>query len=135
MKQTQKQARNLRHESIKNRVCELLRITPEQYHTVQWEVAERYMQERLNYDEQFVSAFFNEPKFWNWWRQQWALVDEQFLHENRENRATNKVLLGLMHSRWTKQHESIDTYPDKVIYNKVWDSYEKVTDQLTRNGV
>lgn len=133
MRQTMKQARNLRHESIKNRVCELLRITTEEYHAAQWEVAERYMQHRLNYDEQFLNAFFKEPKFWSWWKQQWALVDEQFYHMNSETKANNKVLLRLLHSEWLKQHKSIDTYPDKVIYNKVWDSYEKVTDQLTRN--
>lgn len=132
-RQTLKKAKELKQESIKHRVCEMLGMTVEQYHEVQFDIAVDYMRQKCNGDERFLSAFLNEPVFWRWWKQQWCLVDERFVHQHWQS-GRGEVVRMQLKAEWMRQHRNIDTYPDRVVYNKVFSLYEKMVDQLTQHN-
>lgn len=104
------------------KICGLLRLTDQHYFHLQFEVAETYMTKRCNKDPQMVSLFLQEPMFWNWWKQQWSLVDDDFFASHRQNINKPKTVPYML-QRYRKEHLYIDQYPDKVIWEKIHRSY------------
>jgi hypothetical protein len=73
-----------------------------------------------------------QQMFWNWWTNQWMIVDENFLYMYEDGRISDTNA----EREYIKLHRGIDVYPDQLIWDAIHDDYNKMFDQLksTHNG-
>lgn len=78
-------------------------------------------------ENDIIKCFIEEPVYWAWWRQQWALIDEIFTSKaiGFEDPDAKEIYLNM--------HKSVDTFPDATIYKKVHQSYEVMFERLIKN--
>lgn len=67
------------HAQIKQQVCQLLQCTAEQYAVFQYETGLAYLQLYLHGYQPVQYELEASKIFWNWWKNQWAMRDAQFL--------------------------------------------------------
>jgi hypothetical protein len=126
----QKQRKIAVQEKYRNLVCRLIQITHEDFYQMQFELAEEHMVEKCQGDEDLLSQFLQATKFWLWWRQQWRIIDQEFYEAHKQNKHVSEGVLRELRKLYTHQHRRINTYPDKVIYDKIHDSYSELVKQL-----
>lgn len=117
---TLKQERQTRQLNLQSSVCKLLQMSDEQMNQLMFETACTYMEALAG--DTVAQEFLAEPMFWKWWKQQWALIDEAFLHQASQA----PLSLPTMRSWYHKRHREIDTYPDTIIWEKVHNSYQQM---------
>jgi hypothetical protein len=130
MKTTIKHQRHQQQEQLMSRLSRLLGLSHEQLHHLMFETGCQYMEALTDLSE-VAQQFLTEPIYWNWWRQQWAIVDAQFLIEH----AQAPLQMATMRALYEKMHRSIDTWPDKVIWTQVHDAYELMVCKVIENHI
>jgi hypothetical protein len=70
--------RRTQFEEFKRRVCELLGITQEQYADMQLRYGRQYLQAYIPNDPDGIDQLLGQRIYWTWWRNHWAMRDEQF---------------------------------------------------------
>lgn len=69
----------LKHfELLKQKVCSLLEIDEQQYADMQYKNGCRYLQAYIPNDPIGIDQLLEQPVYWSWWRNHWAMRDEQF---------------------------------------------------------
>lgn len=130
MKQTLKLAIKDRQELITGNILAIVDIDKDTLSKMIFDTAIDYMKS-TGMGEDWLVLFLREPLFWSWWRQQWTLVDEVFYY---------KYIGYLHHQQYTRKlreiyihaHESIDVFPDEIIYDKIHDEYNKTTSNILK---
>jgi hypothetical protein len=74
------QQQQLKAQSLKQRVCELLQWTDEEYAAFQYETGLAYLKGYIPYDSYGADQLSRSRTFWNWWKNQWQQRDEKFLN-------------------------------------------------------
>ncbi len=121
MKATIKQQRQLKNAKIKEQVLHLLNYSESQYNALLFETACAYIEE-LTIAPEIAQEFLSEQLFWNWWKQQWAMVDEVFLIQSHQA----PLALATMRNWYERMHRDIDAFPDPVVYDRIQDNYMKM---------
>ncbi len=133
MKTTLKKERATRQRTVKEHVLHLLNMSEEEYNKLMFEAACTYIEELAQVPE-IAQEFLSEQLFWNWWKQQWAMVDEVFLLQS----AQSPLTLPTIRNWYTRMHSDIDSFPDPVIYEQIQENYMKMASKIikkhTENG-
>ena len=130
MKQTLKLAIKDRQEMTTENILALVYIGKNTLSQMIFDTAVAYMK-NTGMGEDWLVLFLREPLFWSWWRQQWTLVDEVFFYKYRaylNKPEYNSRLLEI----YAHVHESIDVFPDEIIYEKIHNEYNKTTNQILK---
>ncbi len=122
---TLKKKRIARQQALTNQLADLLKLTPDEMSEMMFTTACTYIEE-LSPLPEVAAEFLREPIFWNWWRQQWALVDEAFLHQASQTPLTIHTL----RNWYEKMHREIDTFPDPVIYEQIHSNYMRMASRI-----
>ena len=122
MKQTIKTTNLDRSASMRGKAMQLTGHTDGQMNTLIFDIAVEYMK-GMGMCEEWLTVWLKEPMFWNWWRQQWTLVDEVFWYKYAINQGRGEVQKELR-ARYEKLHADIDRFPDEIVYEKIHSSYE-----------
>lgn len=96
---TQAQKTNLRMEQLKQQVCRMLQIDELEYASRQFEAGCEYLQAYITEDTEGIAALQRSPVYWAWWRNHWALRDEQFCTGH-----VSSLSLLLRHQLYTQLH-------------------------------
>lgn len=124
MKTTMKQKRTQYQLTMSSGVCKLLELNPDQLNQMMFDMGCEYVEKMV--DSQMAHEFLTEPMFWNWWRQQWALIDEAFIRQAAQAPLSRQTM-----RRWyAKHHRSIDVYPDDIIWEKIHNSYQDMVTKV-----
>lgn len=121
---TIRQARSAKQSELTALVSGLTGLTVEQMAEMVFAHGVEYM-EKLG-EESIIKAFVEEPLYWAWWRQQWALIDEVFSNKVIDRGLSKSALRGL----YSDMHRSIDTFPDSIIFNKIHRTYEVMSERV-----
>lgn len=65
-------------EQLKQQVCQLLHITPDEYAERQYKAGCQYLQSYIPNDPTGIDQLLRSGVYWAWWRNHWALRDETF---------------------------------------------------------
>lgn len=128
MKTTVKDQRTQQQHQLQQRIEHLLGLSAEQMLQLIFETGCRYMEDMTDLAE-VAHQFLQEPLYWNWWRQQWAIIDAQFLLNHSDAPIGTSTLQGL----YIKMHQNIDTWPDKVVWMQVHSAYEQMVRSVIEN--
>lgn len=122
---TIKQERQVKQRTLTDRICTMIGLTPDQVSQLMFDTACEYIEYLAPLDE-VAREFLSEPMYWNWWRQQWALVDEAFIFKAAGSSLSREQLLS-----WYKvMHREIDTFPDPLIWDQIHTSYMNMAKQV-----
>lgn len=124
-KQTMIEYLNSRQKDMTEQVVRATGLTCDQVMAILFETGARYI-ERLAGDP-ISTAFLKEPLYWAWWKQQWHLMDEAFLHMMPEHLTRDQIRLV-----YRTFHENIDVYPDPVIWERIHESYQRMSQQVIK---
>lgn len=118
--------------SLQALVMHLLDLSEVGMNTLLFETGAEYIERRS--PAPIASEFLAEPIYWGWWKSQWALVDEYFLSKSADMECLTPQE---MRNLYEQLHEDIDRMPDKIVYEKVHDTYHtmsrKVAGKLMNN--
>jgi hypothetical protein len=112
-------------EKHKNLVIQILLYDDngDAYNEMMFETAMDYLNRYLDHDHERVIEFAKHKQFWNWWKQQYALIDESWLAK-----------FGLiikdqdkLHETYVNMHMKIDKDIDKVVWEIVWEASNRIT--------
>lgn len=129
-KETIKDHNLKRKARLRQRIQTLMGWSEFEYNQVLFDTAVWYM-EKDGVDP--ISNFILlQQMFWNWWTNQWMIVDENFLYMYEDGRISDTN----PEREYIKLHRGIDVYPDQLIWDAIHDDYNKMFDQLksTHNG-
>lgn len=121
MKTTLKEERAGNQKNIAATVSKLLELSDAELNTLMFDGACSYMEKTCNIPE-VVHEFLTEHIFWSWWKQQWALIDEVFMHQA----AQSPLTLPTLRNWYKKMHREIDSYPDQIIWDQIHENYRKM---------
>jgi hypothetical protein len=122
---TMKQETAEKQQAMLVAVGKLLNMTEQQLNELKFEFACQYM-EGISDTADIAQEFLSEPMFWNWWHQQWALVDEAFVIQS-----TSVALSRATMRRWYETlHREIDSYPDSIIWEQIHANYSRMADKI-----
>lgn len=110
---------------MRDEICALLGISIERYYQIQFDTAEQFMLDKTFNDHLLVTEFLKEPIFWNWWRNQYWMIDMLFMVNPFESN-----LGSILEQEYIQAHLQIKAYPDKVIWQKIEAGYEKAIQQI-----
>lgn len=65
-------------EKFKQQVCKLLAIDEHQYAELQYKAGCQYLQSYIPHDPSGIDQLLAQSIYWTWWRNHWAMRDEQF---------------------------------------------------------
>lgn len=107
---------------FRNQAMELLQISKSDYYHIQFELAEAYLMNKFENRVEFVKIYMKEPAFWSWWRNQYMLIDEQYVKLVCRSNPINLLRYG-----YIKEHVIPDgAFPDRVIQDKIIKNRENV---------
>lgn len=130
MKETIKNVNLNRAASIRDKVMKLTGYTDEQMNAMIFDFAVEYTT-NMGMSEDWLTIWLKEPIFWGWWRQQWTLIDEVFWYRFAGNMG-REDLQDALRTRFRELHQSIDTFPDDIVYEKIHGSYEVASYQILK---
>lgn len=81
MKTTLIQKQQQKATTLKQRVCELLQWSEEEYANFQYEMGLQYLQVYVPGDPQGAEQLTHSKIYWNWWKNAWSARDEQFVND------------------------------------------------------
>ncbi len=116
---------NAWHRSLITRVSSLTGLDEDSISLLVFERGAEYIEGLA--DDSIANLFKSDPLYWSWWRQQWAIIDEVFLHKIPKE-LSQKEMLRVYHD----MHANIDTYPDSVIWDKIHKSYGKMAGKIIK---
>ncbi|MBK9292591.1 MAG: hypothetical protein IPM52_13345 [Bacteroidetes bacterium] len=128
MKTTVKDQRTQQQQQLQRQIEELLGMSTEEMQQLIFETGCRYMEDMTNMAE-VAQEFLLQPVYWNWWRQQWAIIDAQFLLQH----ANAPLQAATMRALYEKIHNSIDTWPDRLVWMQVHSAYEQMVRRVIEN--
>lgn len=92
-----------------NKVCELLGITEANYNELLFEAGYEYV-EHKGFNKYFGDEYAHRPNFWQWWKNQYYIVDDVLLRKVEIEEKSSGTLEGLLKGQtlveWY-QHEHI----------------------------
>lgn len=121
MKTTVKNKRTQHQQQLQQRIERLLGMSTQQMQQLIFEMGCRYMEDLTDMAE-VAHQFLLEPLYWHWWRQQWAIIDAQFLMQH----ANAPLQTSTLRKLYEKMHQSIDTWPDRIVWMQVHSAYEQM---------
>lgn len=71
-------------ELLKQEVCRMLEFDEQQYADMQFKAGCQYLQAYIPNDPTGIDQLLEQPIYWNWWRNHWAMRDEQFCYGHVE---------------------------------------------------
>jgi hypothetical protein len=95
-----------------------------------FDFAVAYMKQ-MGMSEDWLAIWLQEPMFWGWWKQQWALIDEVFWYKYAGNQGREDVQDALR-NRYNQLHMSLDKFPDDIVYEKIHSSYEVTSNAIIK---
>jgi hypothetical protein len=121
--------------SLQCEIITLLEIDIQRYNKSIFETGCIYLDIYLGGDKKIIRDFEYSREFWNWWRMQYRLVDEVFLEKYCEyNRANDTEHFSLL-KIYINMHLSIEKKIDKVIWELIEDSRDKMIQDVIKNKV
>lgn len=127
MKTTIKHQRNQQQQRLNEEIGLLLGLSNHQLQIMIFEAGCHYM-ECLTGMETVAQQFLTHPMYWQWWRQQWAIIDAQFMLMHANAPLKSQTLRRL----YDKMHREIDTWPDAIVWRHVHDAYEQMMLQVIK---
>lgn len=106
-------------------VIALFGISPEKYNQLTFETGISYLESYLDNSVLLVRDFSLHAGFWSWWKMQYNIVDEAFLHKFKNSSLNNQKLLNY----YIHTHLAIDKHIDRV----VWQMVEEKRDEMIQN--
>lgn len=114
-------------DQIKKRIRQLLNINDEEYGMIMYETGEEYFEWRCNGFTGVLKAFRHSRVMWQWWKEQYFIIDEAICAS--EAHLTRDLYRAL--------HLGIENYPDETIVTKAMDEYDRAVQteiKKTKNG-
>ena len=109
----------------RKQIEKLLQISPDKYNLLIFETGISYLESYLDKNVMLVRDFSLHAGFWSWWKLQYTLVDEAFVHRYQKSEApTGQLIEFYIHS-----HLAIDKHIDRV----VWQMVEEKRDEMIQN--
>lgn len=130
MKATIKNVNLNRSEMYRKLAISLTGFSDDDINHLMFNTAIDYMKQ-MGMGDDWLAVWLKEPIFWAWWRQQWTLVDEVFWNTWKMNEGVKKARPALR-EKYIALHESIDSFPDDIVYEKIHSSYERMGDQIVK---
>ncbi len=105
-------------ETTKQQVLSLTGCTAETYHDTVYELGVKYAQHYTNHKEEDVRFLTQTKSYWDWWTNQFEIIDRKFLSYNFARSNNCRVLF----KTWLRMHvpEEMVAFPGKQILE---DSY------------
>lgn len=122
MKTTIKQQRAEKQADLLCQVSQLTGLTINKLNEMIFNHGVEYM-EKLG-ELSIVQAFIQEPIYWEWWRQQWSLIDKQFI----ESKALHHKAI----YHYESLHRQIDVYPDKLVFEQIHRAYDLMSQTIIK---
>ena len=85
---THTQAIRQKAETLKEKVCRLLEWDDQQYAEFQYETGLNYLRHYIGFDPQAIDMLTRTRTYWNWWKNQWAIRDNQFIKADKPQLTT-----------------------------------------------
>lgn len=111
------------HQDVTDLVTDKTGLTHDQVMGILFDTGVAYI-ERLA-GNCLAETFLKEPLFWAWWKQQWSMMDQLFIHKMQGQHDRDD-----MRAIYIKFHQDIDVYPDPVIWDQIHESYQKMSQQV-----
>lgn len=104
---TQAYLRQLRRRVQMKRICTALGWTDEEYSTCMYEMGLTYLQEYTQQDAEAIKEIENSQIYWNWWKNQWSLRDDQFVQalEYTLKQDTLRIMYAGLHNPYALARE------------------------------
>lgn len=99
---------------IRAEIMQRLRISDEQYGMIMYETGEEYFEWRCNGFTQVLDMFRKSQAMWEWWINQYFMIDEAIIQDN--SKLTQELYRAI--------HLGLEYYPDEAIVQRAMDEYE-----------
>ena len=114
-----------RQNEIRKRIIGLIGFKDGELNQLMFDMGVEYMERRC-VSKKDSEAFLREPMFWAWWKQQWSLIDESFWYNYSHQDLDQAIQI----DRYQNLHHNVDYFPDKVIWEKIHESYRKTSQRI-----
>lgn len=119
------QTAKLNTRQVREEVLDILGWSAEQYHDFVIDMAMEYVADVLGFDDRWtVEGLMSTKGFWRWWRNQWAMIDEQVFLPAAFSQPDHELTYKNVHSPWF-----LKAHPTMAVFE---DSYDKMIVELNR---
>ncbi len=116
---------------IQKQIANLLEISQDKYKQLIFETGLSYLDNYLEGSDSLIHDFSCHAGFWSWWKMQYRLVDEAFLHKFKHS-TLNK---GKLTQYYIHIHLAIDKHIDKVVWHMVERRRDEMINELIKKEV
>lgn len=105
---------------VKAQILQLVGLTEEDYNVLVWERGLGYAYHYTNQDDEAVRYMTKAKSYWQWWTNQWMLIDQRFL--NCYSRYRNPSAQEAIRDAWFHEHdiESMVAYPGRAVLEETF---------------
>lgn len=114
---------------IVKRICHLLGIESKQYYELMYETGEDYFAWQCKGFDDVLQSFRSSREMWNWWKQQYYLIDEHIIRSRAADLAADGG-----RKMYRTHHLGIEYYPNEAIVDKAMRDYESIVQDIIRQA-
>ncbi len=112
-------------QEVTHKIKLMLSLNDEAYNMLMFETGEEFFEFKCAGFTQVLEIFRKSKSMWNWWNQQYLIIDEAI--------AANGRTMKLEEYRAT--HLGLEYYPDEAIVKKAITEYEQITQSLIKTTI
>lgn len=121
------------HDQLPKSIMELLGIDQLGYNTLMYELGITYLELYLNDDDGLIRDFSTFKGFWNWWKIQYQLIDDVFVKKFSGADCSDRMVHNKLNDAYIEMHCSIEKHIDKVVYEKLQENRDRMTEDLVES--
>lgn len=106
-------------------------ITDYQYNQVMFNTGMAYLDIYLNGDDKLISDFAAHKQYWNWWKLQYAIIDEAWLKTHAHAGEKGLDLL----RTYTYMHVNMKRDIDAVVWHSMQESRDNMIQEIIKEAV
>ena len=109
-KLTNKELQTIRKEAAQKTMCVLFEISLEKYFEIQYQTGLQFLD--YLYTDELIKELEVSKYFWNWWKMEYVLIDEKYLHELKDG-----VYATL--ENYTYYHAKAELMVDSIVFKNL----------------
>lgn len=121
-------------EQVKMKIIALVGISEVDYNVLVWKLGLQYAYHYTDNDDEAVRFMTKTASFWQWWKNQWMLVDQRFLLGY--SRYQSAAATNAMYDFWVSEHQpaSLAVFPGKLVLEDTYSMMmSKAIDELHKS--
>lgn len=120
-KPTHLELQNKKHEAILDELCDMLKISREEYYQWLFDTGMNYLSRIFAKYEHFGKQMSKSAKFWRWWKNQYRILDEELINEFKSVDNLHEIGLVKLRDYYNECHTNTRVFLEGYLYDELED--------------